>query len=309
MKHPLARMIVTMVLGCEGICPTLPRAARVAGLVIAVLGVTTPAAADAPFAWPHGAKAAVSLAYDDALDSQLDTALPALDKAGLKASFYLTLSSDVLKRRMVEWRAAAARGHELANHTFFHQCSRSAHDRAWVTAENDLDKTSAAQMVAQIRLGNTLLQAIDGRRERTFTAPCGEVMAGGENYLGPIKGDFVAIKSAAGDVVTDMATLDAYAVSVAAPSDATGAQLIDLVQRAARAGTMANITFHGIGGDYLSVSSQAHEELLNHLAANRGVYWTDTFINIMQYVKARQALQAPALSAGRPALKRAESPD
>jgi peptidoglycan/xylan/chitin deacetylase (PgdA/CDA1 family) len=197
------------------------------------------------------------------------------------------------------------RGHELGNHTLFHQCSRSAPDRAWVTPENDLDKTPAAQLVAQIRVGNTLLTAIDGQSERTFTAPCGDLLAGGENYLGPIKGDFVAIKSAAGGVVADMATLDPYAVGVDAPSEVTGAQLIDLVQRAARAGTMVNITFHGIGGDYLSVSRQAHEELLNHLATHRGVYWTDTFINIMQYVKAQQTRKAPTNPAS---LKRAESP-
>lgn len=283
------------------------RVRRVVGLVVALIGMTTLAvAADAPFAWPQGAKAAVSLAYDDALDSQLDTAIPALDNAGLRASFYLTLSSDVVKRRMAEWRAAAVRGHELGNHTLFHQCSRSAPDRAWVTPANDLDQTPAAQLVAQIRVGNTLLTAIDGRSQRTFTAPCGDLLAGGENYVGLIKGDFVAIKSAAGGVVADMATLDPYAVGVDAPSGVTGAQLIDLVQRAARAGTMVNITFHGIGGDYLSVSKQAHEELLNHLATHRSVYWTDTFINIMQYVKAQQIRKTstkPAVS-----LKRADLP-
>ena len=248
------------------------------------------------FAWPHGARAAVSLAYDDALDSQLDTAIPALDKAGLKASFYLTLGSPVVTRRLAEWRAAAARGHELGKHTLFHQCSRSGPDRSWVAPENDLDKIDAAQLVAQIRVGNTLLHAIDGRRERTFTTPCGDLRAGGVDYQGLIKPDFVAIKSLAGGVVPDMASLDAYAVGVAVPINATGAQLIAWVQQAAREGTMANITFHGIGGDHLSVSRQAHEELLNHLAAHRDIYWTDTFINIMQHVKARQAAHPSATS-------------
>ena len=65
------------------------------------------------FAWPQGRKAAVSLAYDDALDSQLDHALPALDRHGLKGSFYLQLSREPVRRRMHEWRAAAANGHEL----------------------------------------------------------------------------------------------------------------------------------------------------------------------------------------------------
>ena len=265
---------------------------------LAAIGLATTAlpaaAADAAFAWPHGAKAAVSLAYDDAIDSQLDNAIPALDRAGLKGSFYLKLASPSLARRMPEWRAAAARGHELGNHTLFHQCSAALPDRAWVTPEDDIDTTSAARLVAQIRLGNTMLHAIDGRDERTFTVPCGDVLAAGENYVKLIHGDFVAIKSGFGGVVPDMAALDPYSVAVDAPDGATGAQLIALVQEATRRGTMINFTFHGIGGDYITTSNQAHEELLAWLAAHRDTVWTDTFLNIMKHVKAQQALHGPA---------------
>lgn len=245
------------------------------------------------FAWPEGKRAAVSLAYDDAINSQLDHALPALDKHGLKGSFYLTLSSDTLARRLPEWRAAAARGHELGNHTLFHQCSRSAPGRDWVSPGNDLDQTDAAQLVAQVRVGNTMLQAIDGRTMRTFTVPCGDVMARGENYLPLLKNDFVAIKSGEGGVVDDMQTLDPYSVAVIAPSEVTGAQLIARVDEAIKKGTMVNFTFHGIGGDYLVVSTQAHEELLAYLDAHRDVVWTDTFINLMTHVKARQSGMTP----------------
>lgn len=253
-------------------------------LALGLLGTSWAYAADAPFVWPKGAKAAVSLAYDDALNSQLDIAIPALNRAGLKGSFYLTLSSETVRKRTTDWRAAARRGHELANHTLFHQCSRAAPDREWVTVENDLDHTSVAQLLAQIRLGNTLLHAIDGKQERTFTTPCGDLLAGGENYLAAIKSDFVAAKSAFGGVATTMQSFDPYGVTIATPTNVTGAELIDIVKRAANAGTMANITFHGVGGDYLSVSKEAHSELLAYLAANRDVYWTDTFINIMKYV-------------------------
>ena len=47
------------------------------------------------FHWPDGRKAAVSLAYDDALDSQLDNALPVLDRLdreSLAAKRRVTLS-------------------------------------------------------------------------------------------------------------------------------------------------------------------------------------------------------------------------
>ncbi len=267
--------------------PILPIGALAALCALAATSLVH--AADAAFAWPHGARAAVSLAYDDAIDSQLDNAIPALDRAGLKGSFYIKLSSPSLARRMPEWRAAAAHGHELGNHTLFHQCSAALPDRKWVTPEDDIDTTSAARLVEQIRVGNTMLHAIDGRDERTFTVPCGDVMAAGENYVKLIHGDFVAIKSGSGGVVADMDRLDPYAVAVDAPDGATGAQLIALVEEAARKGTMINFTFHGVGGDYIVTSNQAHEELLAYLAAHRDVYWTDTFLAIMKYVKAQQA--------------------
>lgn len=124
--------------------------------------------AHAPF-WPHSARAAGSLAYDDALSSQLDIAIPALNRHRLKGSFYLPLSGDTVQARMADWRKVASKGHELGNHTLFHQCSRSAPDRGWVTPANDLDTTTVGQLVAQIRVGNSLLHAIDGKTLRTFT--------------------------------------------------------------------------------------------------------------------------------------------
>jgi peptidoglycan/xylan/chitin deacetylase (PgdA/CDA1 family) len=260
----------------------------------------TATAQTAAFVWPHGARAAVSLAYDDALDSQLDTAVPALNRHRLKGSFYLTLGSEVVSNRLVDWRKAAAQGHELGNHTLFHQCSRSAPDRGWVSAENDLDTTSVGRLVAQIRVGNTLLHAIDGKRARTFTTPCGDLNAAGVPYLKEIRGDFVAMKTNFGGVVPDMNTLDPYAVGIEVPSDVSGQQLIAMVQRAAAAGTMVNITFHGVGGDHLSVSREAHEALLNYLDRHRDIYWTDTFIRIMQYVKAQRLKAQPINLPGPP---------
>lgn len=237
------------------------------------------------FHWPQGQRAAVSLAYDDALDSQLDVALPQLDKYGLQGSFYLQLSNPAVERRLSEWRAAARNGHELGNHSLFHQCSRKAPGHDWVQPQRDLDTTSVAQMQDQLALANSMLYAIDGQRARTYTVPCGDTLAAGVDYLPAVASAFVAIKVAGQAVIASMQTLNPHAVGVYAPQGLSGQQLIALVQQAAAEGTMLNFTFHGVGGDYLSTSAAAHEELLSYLAANRQLYWTDTFLNIMTYVK------------------------
>lgn len=259
-------------------------------LLAAVVLTGLPAAAQSskPFAWPKGAKAAVSLAYDDALNSQLDNALPALDAHGLKATFYLTMASEAVAKRMPEWRAAAARGHELGNHTLYHPCSRSQPGSDWVAPHRDLDKISPAAQREEVLLANAFLQAIDGQTERTFTAPCGHLLASGKPYLPLLKGVFVAMKSHIGGVVQDMAALDPENTATLAPTDVSAEQMIAVVEQAAARGTMVSLTFHGVGGDHLSVSKQAHEALLRHLAAHPERFWVDSFVNIMRHVKAQR---------------------
>jgi hypothetical protein len=143
-------------------------------------------------------------------------------------------------------------------------------------------------MKDQVIMANTMLYAIDGKRERTFTAPCIDKNAGGQNYIDAIKSEFVAIKLEGGGVTADMNKLDPYDVGVNFPAGVTGQQLIDIVKEAAAKGTMANFTFHGVGGDHLTTSAEAHEELVKYLAANKDIYWVDTFVNEMKYVKANQ---------------------
>lgn len=239
------------------------------------------------FAWPDGQRAAVSLAYDDALDSQLDHAIPALDRHGFKGSFYLTMASDVVVRRLDGWRAAAANGHELGNHSLFHQCSGSVPDRDWVAPARDLDRTTVAQMRDQILLANAMLYAIDGEHVRSFTAPCGETAALDGDYLPAVASAFVGSKIVAGGQITDMARLDPDRVPAQAPVDADARALIASVEQAARDGTLINLTFHGIGGDHLAVSIEAHDALLAHLAAHPDVYWVASFRDIMRWVRAQ----------------------
>jgi len=232
-------------------------------------------AAEDKFTWPNGQKMAISLSYDDAIDSQLDNAIPALNSYGLVASFYLSLASPSVQTRLKEWRAAAMQGHELGNHMIYHPCSAALPDRDWVASYYNIDDYVIDEIVHEITVANSFLHAIDGRTERTLTPPCGDIMASGENYIPAVRELFIAIKG--------FESKDPTFAVWWAPVQVEGPELIERVEAEAAIGTkLFNITFHGIGGDYLTVSSEAHEHLLKYLADNQERFWIDSYINIMK---------------------------
>ncbi|WP_111643170.1 polysaccharide deacetylase family protein [Marinimicrobium alkaliphilum] len=251
-----------------------------ASLTLSLLLVAGANASD--FRWPNNVEAAVSLSYDDTLDSQLDNAIPALDRYGLKGSFYLIMDTPVLTERLDEWRAAAANGHELGNHTLFHPCSRSEPGRDWVDPDNDLDQRSVQQMRKEVEVASAFLYAIDGETERTFTPPCTDQQAADGNYVEAVQDLFIGIKSFPASY--PRANFATYLV----PENITGEELITFVERAADEYALVNIIFHGIGGDHLSVSTDAHDQLLQYLSVTDDIYWTDTYRNIMRYVNEQQ---------------------
>lgn len=236
------------------------------------------------FDWPDNKKAAVSLAYDDALASQLDNAIPALNKYHFKASFYLTLASANVKNRLKEWRMAAKQGHELGNHTINHACSGSKTNREWVETHNDLDTRSIKQIIQEVETANSFLHAIDGERNRTFTVPCNDHFVENQNYVDAVSALFVGIKYSVGGIVSNKNNLNMMKMPIIVPVAVDGKTLIDYVKEAKEYGTMVNFTFHGIGGDHLSISNKAHKQLLQYLADNKKDYWVDTYRNISMYV-------------------------
>ncbi|NTS77053.1 polysaccharide deacetylase family protein [Catenovulum sp. SM1970] len=237
--------------------------------------------------WPNNAKAAVSLSYDDALSSQVENAIPALNKYGLKGSFYVTLSAPGFRKHVEQWQQAAKDGHELANHTVYHGCNGEEHD--WVRPEDDLSKRTAKELVREVETASVMLNILDGKTERTFTAPCVDPMAGDENYVEQLKGQFAGMKASYSVYPIPYNQININDVPIWAPVEVSGKRLIQYVEAAAKVNGLASITFHGIGGDHLAVSNKAHEELLAYLVENKETYWVDTFLNISKHVEKTKA--------------------
>lgn len=229
-------------------------------------------------------KCAVSLTYDDAIDVDLDNAIPALDSFGLKGSFYISGYSAALTKRMDEWRAIAKNGHELGNHTLYHPCA-SGPGRGFVTADYDLKTYTFRRIIDEIRMTNTLLKAIDGKTKRTFAYPCGDTKVRDSSYVDLLKNDFVAARGTVSKMPA-INQIDVYNIACYVINGETGDQLIALVKKAMETNTFLVFLFHGVGGGHsLNVSLQAHRQLLQFLKQNQKDIWNAPVIDVAEYVK------------------------
>jgi len=258
--------------------------ASATALVLATIGASTqtpPPASSRPV-FPGERHAAIALTYDDALGSQLDVALPQLDAAGLKGTFFLT--GRQVGQNVPRWQAAAAKGHELANHTVNHPCARGTYD---MPAQYTSEAYTVDLLISEISVMNGFLQAMDGKTAHSLATPCEQNLAGGEDYLGP------AQKGRVASYIRDHRTMPA-SVLYTSFVNTSGADMIKWVESVQQAGTGGVVLFHGVGGDYLNVSSDAHQQLVSYLRTHNREIWTSTFTDIMAALAA-----TPSSSSGR----------
>jgi len=256
-------------------------------LITAALLISAPAtAAQQSARWPDGKKAAIVLTYDDSLRSQLDIAIPQLNEVGFKGTFFLngTFSPDDLGR----WRAVAAAGHELGNHSLFHPCPAAAFP---ADAPFHTENYSVRGMLREIGAMNTFLLAVDGRKTRTYGVPCSQTMVGGEDYIEALRTSglvrYVRTGGGGDGVIADPSKVDPFRVpSRMFSTEASAADLIAFAEGVRKSGGMGVFMFHGVGGDYLNVSAEAHHALLQYLKTHEDEIWVGTFQEVMDFVRA-----------------------
>jgi peptidoglycan/xylan/chitin deacetylase (PgdA/CDA1 family) len=128
------------------------------------------------FSWPEGKHGAISVTFDDARLSQIDTGLPILDKYNAKATFYVSIRS--LEKRLDEWKIAVANGHEIGNHSLTHPCSGNfsfARERA-------LENYTLNKMHYELEESNIIIERLLNVRPVSFAYPCGQKFVGrGQN--------------------------------------------------------------------------------------------------------------------------------
>jgi len=230
--------------------------------------------------WPHHKKAVIVLTYDDGLKSQLDNAVPTLEAAKLPATFFLI--GDINNVNIPQWRALSKKGFELGNHTLYHPC---------MAPDNPVNSTTytPTTIVAEIGIMNNFLFAVDGKTMRSYAYPCTETIVGGKDYVDTLRSSgYIKYARIGGDtdaVITDFKHLDPLRVPSYGLDDGTpGAKLIAFVKQVEKKGGMGIIMMHGIGGDYITTSVEAHQQLINYLKKHRKQIWVATFQQAMDYV-------------------------
>lgn len=236
----------------------------------------------------NGKTCAVVLTYDDGLNVDLTNVIPALDSVGLKGTFYISDYFDGLKNQIDGWRKAAAEGHELGNHTVWHPCEGGRKGREFVKPESDMNNYTVARMNKEIQTMNNLLYAIDGKTERTFAYPCGDMKIHNTSYIDSMKNNFIAARGVTPAMQTidkiDLYNIDCYGIN-----GEGGEQLIALVKQAMQTHTLLVFLFHGVGGEHnLNVSLEAHSMLLHYLQQHEQDIWIAPMIDVAKFVKEKQ---------------------
>ena len=233
-------------------------------------------------------RAMVSLTYDDGLDSQIKYALPALNEFGLKGTFFV--SGEALKNRekYPAWQRAASDGHEIGIHTINHPCDISFDFVPKGFALQDYDMARMREEIDEnlMIVKNEFHYTAD---KYVFAYPCGQSSLGKNretSYKPLIKEKFIAARGVQ-SIYADPASVDLYDVPCFGV-ECKGAEMIEMVKNAAQNGMWAVFLFHGIEGDYISVTDRAHRELVQYLSQNRDTILTDTFGNIASRISGKR---------------------
>jgi peptidoglycan/xylan/chitin deacetylase (PgdA/CDA1 family) len=253
-------------------------------ITIALLLAFTTVVAQTPW---NNKRAAVVLTYDDGIDGHLDKVMPALDTFGLKGTFYLIVGSPIIPKRFKEWKAAAAHGHELGNHSLKHPCTGGP-GREFITAETDLRNYTITRAEREIRLANGMLKNVDGKDRRTFAYPCGDMTIRDTLFYDGLEGDFVAARGVKSEMnamgKVDLNDINAYFIN-----GSSGKYMTDLVDKAVESNSLLVFLFHGVGGGHsLNVGLPEHHVLLQYLKDREKDVWVCTMVDAATWVREKQ---------------------
>ncbi len=235
------------------------------------------------FSWPNDRLGAISLTFDDADFSQVDSLMSLLDQFGVKASFYISIWSSL--QRLEAWRKAIREGHEIGNHTFRHPCTAN-YGRS---IERSLEHYSLHKMQRDIEMADSAVMTNYGLRPITFAYPCGQKFVGfgleTKSYVPLVAHRFLAGRSYGDEGANDPHRCDLAKVLGISMDNASLSDLKEKVDQAMAKGHWLVLVGHKIGhAGPLTTDLRVLEGLLQYLRSQPLRIWIAPVRDVAKYI-------------------------
>lgn len=230
--------------------------------------------------WKGDARGAISLYYDDGLDSGFNNAVPELIRRGLPGTFYICCNwfgGDPANPKLARWSVAKEHPDTifLGDHTWAHG-----------------GVTNAAQFAEEISLNGAMLRKIAGLPEDepiSFALP------------GAVRWDVTREEQDKVLAEHHEVLRHDFGGNVGGPKDGqnptfrmkTAALAVEAFDRAEKNGGWESLLFHGVGGDWITFDLEEHGRMLDELEARvkAGRLWCGSAIDVHRYAAARDAIR------------------
>lgn len=251
-------------------------------LPIAVQGC----AATGEHLWPEGKRAAVSLSFDDARPSQVDTGLAVLDRFGAKATFYVVPVR--VEPKLDGWKRLVASGHEIGNHSLRHPCTGNFE---W-SRDAALEDYTLPQMREELIQANRRLDEMLGVEPVTFAYPCGQTFVGRgrstRSYVPLVAELFLAGRGWLDETPNDPMFHDPAQVSGMSMDGMDFPEVKALIEGARESGQWLVLAGHEMRSSGPQTTRiEMLEELIPYLQDSENEIWFETVGAVARYLKAR----------------------
>jgi peptidoglycan-N-acetylglucosamine deacetylase len=236
------------------------------------------------FRWPNGRRAAVSLSFDDARVSQIDTGLALLKRQLVKVTFFV--QAEQVRKRLDGWKKAVADGHEIGNHSNTHPCTANYS----FSRLNALEDYTLEMMAAQLDGANAEVQDLLGVKPRTFAYPCGQKFVGRgldvRSYVPLVAERFLVGRGYLDESANDPQVCDLAQAMGTSFDDMEFEQMRNQVEQAANEGRWVIFVGHEIGKrGYQVTDTAALEALCEYLKDPVHGIWLGTVAEIAEYIR------------------------
>jgi peptidoglycan-N-acetylglucosamine deacetylase len=240
------------------------------------------------FHWPEGKRVAVSLSFDDARASQVDVGLPLFETHGVKVTFYVNPRS--LEKRLDGWKKAAAKGHEIGNHSSSHPCTGNF---LW-SRDHALENYTLAMMEQEMDGANADTERLLGVKPTTFAYPCGEKFIGRGaatvSYVPLVAKRFRAGRGFRDEAANDPVFCD-FAQLLGVDSDGMSLEeMKKAVLTAAKSGGWLVLAGHEIGkAGNQTTEAAVLDPFLKYASDPANGIWLDTVDTIARYIQTQRS--------------------